>query len=68
MKTATGRAKSSRASAANKRTRASAVKKRAAPKATAKKPARMYRTNLQDVPKVGGLKRKDGWVDMLSGP
>jgi hypothetical protein len=24
----------------------------------------MYRTNLQDVPKVGGLKRKDGWVDM----
>jgi mannose-6-phosphate isomerase-like protein (cupin superfamily) len=73
VKTATGRAKSSRvsaakkssgASAANKRTRASAAKKRAAPKAAAKKPARMYRTNLQDVPKVGGLKRKDGWVDM----
>ena len=33
-------------------------------KAAAKKPARMYRTNLRDVPKVGGLKRKDGWVDM----
>ena len=73
MKTATGRAKSShvsaakkssRVSATNKSTRASAAKKRAAPKAAAKKPARMYRTNLQDVPKVGGLKRKDGWVDM----
>ena len=24
----------------------------------------MYRTNLRDVPKVEGLKRKDGWVDM----
>jgi mannose-6-phosphate isomerase-like protein (cupin superfamily) len=24
----------------------------------------MYRTNLKDVPKVEGLKRKDGWVDM----
>lgn len=25
---------------------------------------RMYRTNLRDVPQVGGLKRDDGWVDM----
>ena len=24
----------------------------------------MYRTNLRDVPKVEGLKRDDGWVDM----
>jgi hypothetical protein len=24
----------------------------------------MYRTNLRDVPKVDGLKRDDGWVDM----
>src|ERR1700692_13091 len=24
----------------------------------------MYRTNLKDVPKVEGLKRDDGWVDM----
>lgn len=24
----------------------------------------MYRTNLQDVPKVDGLKREDGWIDM----
>ena len=24
----------------------------------------MYRTNLRDVPKVEGLQRKDGWVDM----
>ena len=26
--------------------------------------AKMYRTNLRDVPKIAGLKRKDGWVDM----
>src|SRR5438552_3668300 len=25
---------------------------------------RMYRTNLRDVPKVEGLKRDDGWIDM----
>jgi len=25
---------------------------------------KMYRTNLRDVPKVDGLKRDDGWVDM----
>src|SRR5712671_582147 len=24
----------------------------------------MYRTNMREVRKVGGLKRKDGWVDM----
>lgn len=24
----------------------------------------MYRTNLKDVPKVEGLKRDDGWIDM----
>jgi mannose-6-phosphate isomerase-like protein (cupin superfamily) len=29
-----------------------------------KKAARMYRTNMRDVPKVEGLKRKDGWVEM----
>jgi mannose-6-phosphate isomerase-like protein (cupin superfamily) len=26
--------------------------------------AKMYRTNMRDVPKVAGLKRKEGWVDM----
>ena len=26
--------------------------------------AKMYRTNLRDVPKVEGLPREDGWVDM----
>ena len=25
---------------------------------------KIYRTNLNDVPKVDGLSRKDGWVDM----
>tara|TARA_R110000868_G_scaffold134793_4_gene347040 strand:+ start:9237 stop:9629 length:393 start_codon:yes stop_codon:yes gene_type:complete len=24
----------------------------------------MYRTNMKDVPKVEGLSRKDGWIDM----
>ena len=24
----------------------------------------MYRTNIKDVPKVEGLKREDGWIDM----
>src|SRR5262245_16825777 len=28
------------------------------------KPAKMYCTSMRDVPKVAGLKRKDGWVDM----
>ena len=55
MKRATGRTKV---------TMIGAKSKRAAPNAAAKKPARMYRTNLRDVPKVGGLKRRDGWVDM----
>jgi len=55
VKRATGKTKS--ASASEKKTRT-------APKAAAKKPAKMYRTNLRDVPKVGGLKRRDGWVDM----
>ena len=27
-------------------------------------PAKMYRTNLRDVPKVEGLPREGGWVDM----
>ena len=30
----------------------------------ATKRAKMYRTSMRDVPKVAGLKRKDGWVDM----
>jgi len=30
----------------------------------AKEGAVMYRTNLRHVPKVEGLQRKDGWVDM----
>ena len=25
---------------------------------------KMYRTNMKDVPKVEGLSRKDGWIDM----
>jgi len=29
-----------------------------------KPPPKMYRTNLADVPKVEGLPRDDGWVDM----
>jgi len=39
--------------------------KMTAAKLTDEKPATiMYRTNLKDVPKVEGLKRDDGWVDM----
>src|SRR5262249_34508862 len=30
----------------------------------AARPAKMYRTNMRDVPKVAGLKRKEGWVAM----
>src|SRR3954463_15386902 len=26
--------------------------------------AKMFRTNIKDVPKVEGLKRDDGWIDM----
>jgi len=33
-------------------------------RAAAKPAKKMYRTNMRDVPKVAGLKRKDGWVDM----
>jgi mannose-6-phosphate isomerase-like protein (cupin superfamily) len=40
------------------------VKNRPARSAAANKPAKMFRTNMRDVRKVGGLKRKDGWVDM----
>jgi len=39
--------------------------KKTAEKMAAERPAtKMYRTNLRDVPKVEGLKRDDGWVDM----
>ena len=31
---------------------------------SAKLGAAMYRTNIKDVPKVEGLKRDDGWIDM----
>ena len=31
---------------------------------TAPAAPKMYRTNVKDVPKVQGLKRDDGWVDM----
>ena len=47
---------------------AKAVKKTAATTKTARpKPQAgpaMYRTNMRNVPKVEGLSRKDGWVDM----
>jgi mannose-6-phosphate isomerase-like protein (cupin superfamily) len=48
---------------------AKAVKKTAAQmttenQGTTKPAATMYRTNMRDVPKVAGLQRKDGWVDM----
>ena len=36
----------------------------AAKPATPKPATPMYRTNMRDVPKVDGLKRQDGWVDM----
>ena len=26
--------------------------------------AKMFRTNIKNVPKVEGLKRDDGWIDM----
>ena len=34
------------------------------PDAAAAKATTMYRTNIKDVPKVEGLKRDDGWIDM----
>jgi mannose-6-phosphate isomerase-like protein (cupin superfamily) len=49
---------------------AKAVRKTAAniaagmPASPATPSARMYRTNIKDVPKAEGLKRDDGWVDM----
>ena len=43
---------------------AKAIKKTAAQIATPQEKAAMYRTNMADVPKVDGLKRQDGWVDM----
>jgi mannose-6-phosphate isomerase-like protein (cupin superfamily) len=43
---------------------AKAVKKTAVTMTTPKPGAAMVRTNLRDVPKVEGLPRKDGWVDM----
>lgn len=27
-------------------------------------PTKPFRTNIKDVPKVGGLKREEGWIDM----
>ena len=41
-----------------------AVKSAAAAWKEGDPPPVMYRTNLRDVPKVEGLKRDDGWVDM----
>src|SRR5690348_13356158 len=39
--------------------------RKTAEKIAAERPAtKMYRTNLRNVPKVEGLKRDDGWVDM----
>ena len=43
---------------------AKAVKGAAAVMKEGQKDPVMYRTNLRDVPKVEGLKRDDGWVDM----
>ena len=41
-----------------------AVKRTAAQMSAPQEAPKMYRTNLRDVAKVSGLKRKDGWVDM----
>ena len=43
---------------------AKAVKSAAAEWKKGEKTPVIYRTNLRDVPKVDGLKRDDGWVDM----
>lgn len=45
-----------------KRTAAKLAESNKRPAAAAGSP--MYRTNLRNVPKVEGLPRKDGWVDM----
>ena len=37
---------------------------RAKAKTPARKSAPMFRTNIRNVARVGGLRRKDGWVDM----
>ena len=41
-----------------------AIKKTAEKMRGRRAAAKMYRTNLRDVPKVEGLPRDDGWVDM----
>ena len=43
---------------------AKAFKKTVAGMSEERQAPAMYRTNLRDVPKVEGLQRKDGWVDM----
>jgi len=43
---------------------AKAMKRTASNMAAAKPAPTMYRTNIKNVPKVEGLKRADGWVDM----
>jgi mannose-6-phosphate isomerase-like protein (cupin superfamily) len=50
--------------AAKSTARRPAARKSARKKAAPREPAQMYRTNMRDVPKVVGLKREDGWVDM----
>src|SRR5262245_56385882 len=44
--------------------RKTSVRRTAARKTSVRKSAKMYRTNMRDVPSVMGLKRKDGWVEM----
>jgi mannose-6-phosphate isomerase-like protein (cupin superfamily) len=51
-----------RARRTTRRKNGAAAAAAAAPAAAA--PAKMYRTNMHEMPKVAGLKRKDGWVDM----
>jgi mannose-6-phosphate isomerase-like protein (cupin superfamily) len=43
---------------------AKAIKGTAAKMAEERPATKMFRTNLRDVPRVEGLKRDDGWVDM----
>jgi len=43
---------------------AKAVKGTAAAISEPATPPTMFRTNIRDVPKVEGLKRSDGWIDM----
>ncbi len=44
--------------------KAKQLRPRKPPTASTARTAKMYRTNLRDVPKITGLKRRDGWVDM----